>query len=87
MKVAEYCVAGIQLGDQKRCVCAHFFFFMDKFCFKKIILFLAMLNPHFCLDFSLVVASRDSCLVAVCGLLIAVASLIEEHRFWVCGLQ
>ena len=36
---------------------------------------------------SLVVASVDCSLVAVCGLLTAVASLVAEHGSSVCGLQ
>ena len=85
MKIAEYCVAGIQLGDQKRHVYALFFY--GKFFFKEIVLFLAVLSLHYCSDFSLVVACRGYCPVAVHGLLSAVASLIEDHRFWMCGLQ
>ena len=40
---------------------------------------LAVLGLHCCVGFSLVVESRGYSLVAVCGLLIAMASLIEEH--------
>ena len=35
-----------------------------------------------CAGFSLVVASRGYSLVEVCGLLIAVASLVVKHRLW-----
>ena len=40
---------------------------------------LAVLGLHCCAGFSLVVASRGCSLIAVCGLLIAVASLFLEH--------
>ena len=47
-----------------------------------IYLFIAVLGLHCCIDFSLVVvvASRGYSLVALCGLLIVVASLVAEHR-------
>ena len=51
-----------------------FFFF-----FHFIYLFFALLSLLCCVGFSLVVASGISSLVAVLGLLIAVASLVEEH--------
>ena len=35
--------------------------------------------------FSLVAESRSSSLVAVCGLLVALASLVEEH--WLYGMR
>ena len=44
------------------------------------ILFLAVLCLRLCAGFSLVAASRGYSLVAVLGLLIAVASLVLEHR-------
>ena len=40
---------------------------------------LAVLGLHCCVGFSLVVASRGCSLIAVCGLLIAVVSLVAEH--------
>ena len=46
--------------------------------------FLAVLGLCCCVGFSLVVASRSYTLVAVRGLLVAVASLVAEHR--VCGI-
>ena len=49
------------------------------FFFHFIYLFLALLSLLCCMGFSLVVASGISSLVAVLGLLIAVASLVEEH--------
>ena len=49
------------------------------FFFHFIYLFLALLSLLCCVGFSLVVTSRISSLVAVLGLLIAVASLVEEH--------
>ena len=55
-------------------VAAGLFFF-----FHFIYLFLALLSLLCCVGFSLVVASRISSLVAVLGLLIVVASLVEEH--------
>ena len=45
-----------------------------------------MLGLHCCSGFSLVAASGGYSLVAVCGLLIAVASLVVEHRLWEHGL-
>ena len=43
-------------------------------------LFLAVLGLHCCMGFSLVAASSSYSLVAVHGLLIAVASLVVKHR-------
>ena len=43
-------------------------------------LFLAVLRLHCCVGFSLVAASRDHSLVVVCGLLLAAASLVVEHK-------
>ena len=49
-------------------------------CKKKVIyLFMAVLSLRCCMGFSLVVANGAYPLVAVCGLLIVVASLIAEH--------
>ena len=45
-------------------------------------LFLALLGLRCCAGFSLVVASGGNFLVAVCRLLIAVASLVAEQRLW-----
>ena len=42
-----------------------------------IYLFLAMLGVHGCTRFLLVVLNRSYSLIAVCGLLIAMASLVE----------
>ena len=42
----------------------------------------AVLGLHCCVGFSLVAASRGCFLVAMCWLLIAVASLVEGHRLW-----
>ena len=53
---------------------AFFFFFLS-----FVYLFLVVLGLHCSAGFSLVVASGGYSLVAVCGLLIAVASLIAEH--------
>ena len=47
-------------------------------------LFLAVLGLHSCVDFSLVVMRRGPSLVAVQGLLTAVASLVEEPRALGC---
>ena len=57
---------------------AFFFFFFLSFVY----LFLVVLGLHCSAGFSLVVASGGYSLVAVCGLLIAVASLIAEHGLW-----
>ena len=49
--------------------------------FKKIIyLFLVTVGLHCCLGFSRVVESWGYSLVSVCGLLVAVACLVVEHR-------
>ena len=45
-----------------------------------------MLGLHWCSGFSLVAASRGCSLVVVCGLLIAVASLVMQHVLWELGL-
>ena len=45
-------------------------------------LFLAVLDLPCCSSFSLVAASGGDSLVAICGLLIAAASLIAEPRLW-----
>ena len=53
-------------------------------CRNKILfiyLFLAVLGLCCCAEWGLL------SLVVVLGLLIAVASLVTEHRLWVCGLQ
>ena len=44
------------------------------------ILFLAVLDLHCCMGFSLVADSRGYSLVAVCVLLVAMACLVAEHR-------
>ena len=44
-------------------------------------LFMALLGLRLCAGFSLVVASGAFCLVAVSGLLTAVASLVSEQGF------
>ena len=44
--------------------------------------FLSLLGLRCCWGFSLVLVSRDHSLVAVWGLLIAVAALVAEHRVW-----
>ena len=53
-----------------------------------------MLGLHCCTSFSLVMVSRGCSLVAVLGLLTAVASLVAKHRqalgdtgFRICGSQ
>ena len=45
-----------------------------------LILFLSVMGLCCCSDFSLVVTSRGYSVVAVHRLLIALASLVEEHR-------
>ena len=49
--------------------------------FKILFIYLAMLSLRSCVGFFLVVTSRSYALVAVCGLLITVASLVAEHGF------
>ena len=60
---------------------------LSSFFKKGIYLSLAVLGLSCCVGFSLVVASGGYSLLAVCGLLIAVASLVVEHRLQVHGLQ
>ena len=48
--------------------------------FKKNYLFLAVLGLHYCMGFSLAAVSRGYSVVVVHGLLIAVASLVAQHR-------
>ena len=51
------------------------------FYFLLFIYFLmTLLGLRCCVTFSLVVAKEDYCLVVVLGLLVAVASLVAEHR-------
>ena len=45
-----------------------------------IYLFMAVLGLHCCTQLSLVAVNEGYSLVAVCGLLIAVASSVAEHR-------
>ena len=59
-------------------VCVLFYFFPLKSCWTLI--YLAVLGLCYSLGFSLVVASRGYCLVAVCRLLVSVTSLVGEHR-------
>ena len=62
---------------------------LSLFFFKKVFIYLslAVLGLSCCVGFSLVVTSGGYSLVAVCGLLIAVASLVVEHRLQAHGLQ
>ena len=55
--------------------------------FYLFVLFLAVLGLHCCVGFSLAVVSCGHALLAVHGLLIAVASLVEGHRLSAPGLQ
>ena len=57
------------------------FFLVSGFVFyKAVFFFLAMLGLRCCTGFSLIAASGGYSLVAVCGLLVVVASLVAEHR-------
>ena len=60
---------------------------LSLFFFLSIYLSLAVLGLSCCVGFSLVVTSGGYSLVAVCGLLIAVASLVVERRLQAHGLQ
>ena len=63
---------------------------MDFIYLKKtffLIMFLAMLGLRLTRGLFSVVASGSCSLVAVHKLLIAVASLVREHRLWVLGHQ
>ena len=55
-------------------------FLLLKNTFIMCILFWAVLSLGSCAGFCLVAVSGGCCLVAVCGLLIPVASLVAEHR-------
>ena len=60
------------------------------FFFSLIYLFLAVLGLGCCASFSLVEASGSYSLIAVHGLLIAVASVVVEHRLqgtWACSCR
>ena len=46
----------------------------------KLYLFWGVLDLHYCLDFSLVMETEGYSLFAVCGLFIAMASFVVEHR-------
>ena len=48
--------------------------------FYFIVIYLTVLGLHCCTGFPLVVASQGYSPVAVCGLLIAAASLVSEQR-------
>ena len=61
--------------------------FFNKFIYLFIYLFLAALGLCCCMRASSSCGERGLLFVAVCGLLIAVASLAVEHRFYVHGLQ
>ena len=54
---------------------------MRTFTFLILFIYLAMLSLRSCVGFFLVVTSRGYALVAVCGLLITVASLVAERGF------
>ena len=54
---------------------------------EEFFFFFSLLGLHLCLGFSLVLVSRGCSLFAEQGLLIVVASLVAEHRFWELGLQ
>ena len=54
-------------------------FLSNAFYKKSIYLFLTVLHLCCCMGFSLVVASEGYSPVAVCGLLVVVASLVEDH--------
>ena len=54
---------------------------MNVFC-NLIYLLLAVLGLRCCSGFSLVAVSRSYSLVAMCQLLIVVASLVVEHGLW-----
>ena len=60
-------------------------FFFNKFIY--LFLFLAALGRRCCMRASSRCGERGLLFVAACGLLIAVASLVAEHRFQACGLQ
>ena len=48
---------------------------------------MAALGLHCCARTFSSCGERGLLFVEVCGLLIAVASLVEEHRLYTCGLQ
>ena len=52
------------------------------FTFKKYLFILAVLGLHCCVGFSSVAVSRGCSLVAVCGFLIVVASLVAKYGLY-----
>ena len=62
------------------CRLLSFFFFFRLFFYNFIYLFLVVLGLCCCVDFPLVEAIQGYSLVVVHELLIAVASLVAEHR-------
>ena len=64
-----------------------FYFFIFNFLNKFIYLFLAMLGLHCCACSFSSRGERGMFFIAVCGLLIAVASLVVEHGLWARRLQ
>ena len=60
---------------------------IDRCIFYYLFLFWAVLGLHCCMGFPLDVASRGYSLVMVCWLLIAVASLVVEHRLNNCAAE
>ena len=62
-----------------------FLLFISKLIY--LFLFLAALGRRCCTQAFSRYGERGLLFVAVCGLLIAVASLVAEHRHWVHGLQ
>ena len=66
-------------AEQERYI-RNYFAFLKFNLFSTSYLFLAVLGLCCCMGLSLVSASRGYSLIAVCGRLIVVASLVSEHR-------
>ena len=62
-------------------------FFFFKIYLLFIYLFLAVLGLRCCVWAFSSCGEQGLPFIAVCGLLIAVASLVAEHRLWACRLQ
>ena len=78
------------LSDELRTVCPGFstgeYFFLQLY-FIYLFIFWAALGLRCCAQAFSTCGEQGLRFVAVCGLLIAVASLIVEHGLWAHGLQ
>ena len=66
----------VPVTQRSDCIVLTVSFYIEK------IFILAVLDLHCCMGFSPVAVSRGCSLVAVCGFLIAVASLVAKHGLY-----